>query len=271
MVKINFKKERTVYMPKRGENIRKRKDGRWEGRFICGYKKDGKAKYRSVYGTFYLETKRKLLQATEECKADSPSKSCGNTYFREVLFHWLRNRKTKLRIQTYNKYSTLIENHLAESIGAKKINKIDCTILNHFIEQKLREGRLDGQGSLSTNYTRTLVFIIRSAIDFATLQNYCHPIKGDIGKLPKEKLLLPIFTRGEQNQLENYIRKEMDSAKLGVLLSLNTGLRIGEAYVKQKLKNSEKNFFLYRFQNRTCEFSRCGFAFILPKSPMPPK
>jgi hypothetical protein len=41
-------------MPKRSENIRKRKDGRWEGRLIVGYKPDGKAKYQSVYEGSYL-------------------------------------------------------------------------------------------------------------------------------------------------------------------------------------------------------------------------
>lgn len=35
-------------MPKRGENIYKRKDGRWEGRYITGRKPDGKAAYRSI-------------------------------------------------------------------------------------------------------------------------------------------------------------------------------------------------------------------------------
>ena len=43
-------------MPKRGENIRKRKDGRWEGRYICGYDPVlGRSKYKSVYGKTYKE------------------------------------------------------------------------------------------------------------------------------------------------------------------------------------------------------------------------
>ena len=37
-------------MPKKGENIYKRKDGRWEGRYIRCYDTDGKAKYGYVYG-----------------------------------------------------------------------------------------------------------------------------------------------------------------------------------------------------------------------------
>ena len=41
-------------MPKRGENIRKRKDGRWEGRYIKCYSSDThRPKYASVYGKTY--------------------------------------------------------------------------------------------------------------------------------------------------------------------------------------------------------------------------
>ena len=47
-------------MARKGENIYKRKDGRWEGRFIVERKECGKARYQSVYGKTYLETKEKL-------------------------------------------------------------------------------------------------------------------------------------------------------------------------------------------------------------------
>ena len=47
-------------MPKTGENIYKRKDGRWEARFISGRKPDGCAKYTSVYARTYGAAKAKL-------------------------------------------------------------------------------------------------------------------------------------------------------------------------------------------------------------------
>jgi len=47
-------------MARKGDNIYKRKDKRWEGRYKCGHKKDGSPKYLSVYGTSYSECKKKL-------------------------------------------------------------------------------------------------------------------------------------------------------------------------------------------------------------------
>ena len=48
-------------MARKGENIYKRKDGRWEGRYGAGRLPDGRARYRSVYGKTYREVKEKLL------------------------------------------------------------------------------------------------------------------------------------------------------------------------------------------------------------------
>ncbi len=57
-------------MPRKGENIYKRKDGRWEGRYILFHDAEHKAKYAYVYGKTYSEVKRKL---TEEKGKDKKS------------------------------------------------------------------------------------------------------------------------------------------------------------------------------------------------------
>ena len=48
-------------MPRKGENIYKRKDGRWEARYIYAFKEDGSPRYRSIYAADYLI--RQVLQA----------------------------------------------------------------------------------------------------------------------------------------------------------------------------------------------------------------
>lgn len=48
-------------MPRKGENIYRRKDGRWEARYIHHYE-NGKAKYRYVYGATYKEAKQKRIE-----------------------------------------------------------------------------------------------------------------------------------------------------------------------------------------------------------------
>lgn len=58
-------------MPRRGENIRKRKDGRWEARFIKRYDSEGKAVYGSVYGKTYFEVKKKQTEILEKLSANA--------------------------------------------------------------------------------------------------------------------------------------------------------------------------------------------------------
>ena len=56
-------------MARRGENIRKRKDGRWEGRYIKGRKPDRTAAWGYVYGHSYTEVKKKMTMRKAEVRA----------------------------------------------------------------------------------------------------------------------------------------------------------------------------------------------------------
>ena len=75
-------------MSKRGENIYKRKDGRWEGRYIKERSADGKARYAYVYGKSYADAKQKLLdrRITQAQNIDcSPS----HTKYGDILRNWI--------------------------------------------------------------------------------------------------------------------------------------------------------------------------------------
>ena len=55
---MNYNLEKThggTKMPRKGENITKRKDGRWEARVIKGYDCNGKAQYHYIYGKSYSD------------------------------------------------------------------------------------------------------------------------------------------------------------------------------------------------------------------------
>ena len=54
-------------MARRGENIRKRKDGRWEGRYIKARTSEGKVQWGYVYGTVYAEVKQVLIRKKADC------------------------------------------------------------------------------------------------------------------------------------------------------------------------------------------------------------
>jgi hypothetical protein len=88
-----------MQMPKRGENIYKRKDGRWEARVIKGYNEQGKAQYAYFYGRTYKEAKDKVfstLPNINETTTELNESSC-KLLLNEVLDAWLIDKTTELK------------------------------------------------------------------------------------------------------------------------------------------------------------------------------
>lgn len=81
-------------MPRRGQNIYHRKDGRWEGSHYF----KGSCKYRSVYGHTCTEVKEKLRKLTKEDFV--PSRSC-NLRLSDIMGLWIENRKVNVKISSY--------------------------------------------------------------------------------------------------------------------------------------------------------------------------
>ena len=85
-------------------NLRKRKDGRWEGRYTAGHDPEtGKAIYRNVLGRTQAETRAKLKQAIEEAKQVDPVKAKQYTVgeWMDVWFeHWVNSLPWTYRSST---------------------------------------------------------------------------------------------------------------------------------------------------------------------------
>lgn len=212
-------------MPRRGENIRKRKDNRWEGRYIKSRSSTGKAIYGSVYGKTYSIVKEKLKSISTEEKELSKG---DNFTFREALLLWLDSNKIKQKIQTYNKYLQLIETQIIPELGDIKLSQINYCMINQFIAEKSSNGRLDKTGGLSASYIQTMCFIIDSAIKFCVDSGFCAPVYGKITRPQKQRKEIKVLSFEEQKILEHSLLSDINENKVGMLISLYAGLRIGE-------------------------------------------
>lgn len=215
-----------IHMSKRGDNIRKRKDGRWEGRYKKGRKPDGSIQYGSIYGKSYREVKSRLSEIAKT-PLFTPSSPKEKT-FSDVLELWMENSQIRLKGGTINKYRNMIDTHIAPELGNVKISAVSSTLINNYLRQKLQNGRLDNKGGLSPSYVRSIMLIINAAIKFAVAEQLCPPLKTPILKPSNSKTEITVLSVEEQKKLENYLCCELDSTKAGVFISLHTGLRIGE-------------------------------------------
>ena len=189
-------------------NLRKRKDGRWEGRYTAGHDPEtGKAIYRNVLGRTQTEARAKLKQAIEEAKIVDQTKVKKYTVG-EWMDIWFENyAKVKVRPSSHQTYRGYIDNHIkprVERIESKKQSK-----------------------GLSPKTVRNLHQIIASAMKLAKEQKLIATDPTDGCALPKvehkEMKTLPV------EQLASFLREAKDSGVFELYyVELATGLRRGE-------------------------------------------
>jgi len=212
-------------MPRKGENIRKRKDGLWEGRYPSGVASDGRRKYASVYARSYTEVKERLLAAKVQPKQEKPS---GKKLYKDVLKEWLDVQALIVKASTYVKFRNLIANHITPALGKLPLEQITTAHITRFMQGKAEHGRLDGHGGLSNSSLQVLMLIVKSSLEYAARERYILPMAFTL-KCPEVKREpAKALTVKEQALLELLLRSDLDISKLGVLLCLYTGLRIGE-------------------------------------------
>ena len=207
-------------LPKTGENIYKRKDGRWEARFISGRKPDGCAKYTSVYARTYAAAKAKL-EDRKRMIVSRPAGSCRLTV--KELFVWYLSQ-AEIKPSTRARYVFLIEHHILPELGSIFVVSLTAKQLSDFLSQKRQSGRLHG-GGLSAKSVRDIGVLIKAALRFVSAEYhfYCDALNT---KLPKTKQReIEPFSAWELDQLRKGLSPSPNHKDAGILLSANGGLR----------------------------------------------
>lgn len=211
-------------MPRRGENIYKRKDGRWEGRYIADRKPDGKAVYRSIYGTSYAQVRERLVAKRQETHKRQIG-SCKLTV-NELLALW-QAENSQIKATSRERYRALIELHIQPELGARKVRELNEEVLDAFVRKKLKSGRLDGRGGLAPKTVRDICIVMKSALKLAK-RKYRYSGDGGINAPAIRQKQVEVFSQLESQRITAAVLKKLDRSSLGYLLCLETGLRLGE-------------------------------------------
>lgn len=210
-------------MSRRGENIYKRKDNRWEGRYKKGHDSQGKTRFGYVYAKTYREAREKLNLCKQEAITNStPSKK----RFGDFCDEWLVLSRSRVKESTYVKYHTMVTNHIKPKLGRLFPNHLNTVGIEGFSHDLLMEG-------LSVKTVRDILTVLRSVLKYCRRQ--LGPSFPDIEIVyPKDrKKEMRVLTLEEQTKLIQYLLHEMDAVKFGALLALLTGMRIGEVCALQ--------------------------------------
>lgn len=215
-------------MPKKGENIRKRADGRWEGRYKVDTLPNGKTKYRSVYGKTYKEVKSKMYFCASQSYFSDKEKTSQKILIRDIIDTWINTNKSTHKGATEIRYEYLIKKHIIPELGDVPLSSVTSSMLTSFMNRKLEQGSLNGKEALSPAYVRSIMSVTLSILQFAVNEGLCQPLNINLQKPSTDKRELEVLSVFDQNRLESALLNNINETKLGILISLNTGLRIGE-------------------------------------------
>ncbi len=233
-------------MPRRGENIRKRKDGRWEGRYIKGYdSKSQKAKYASVYGKTYSETKQKLNEARYKSSIGITYIDTKNKLFGEVITNWFNSKKMNLKPSSSIKYQNLIESHILPELGHRKMRELNYDLFYTFLNEQRKSGNKKNGGTLSTSTLQTMLYILNATIKYAASHNMITCFSIRLTGSGKDAAPIKILGQHEEDALDIFLSAHISRRNLGILLSLYCGLRIGEVCALQWADIDTTNATLY--------------------------
>lgn len=213
-------------MPRKGENIFKRKDGRWEARYIHHYE-NGVAKYRYVYGATYMEAKRKRVedQRKFEVKKKESESVCCN--FETLSAEWLKSIEHTVKESTYARYARIVSRYLCPKLSDNPNILLTATTINELVTHFLTEGGYRGK-PLSPKTTSDIICVFNLIAKYGNKKGLCHIDIANIKHPKSGKKPIKIFDHSSLKSLEKILLSFNEPLCLGILFALFSGVRIGE-------------------------------------------
>ncbi len=215
-------------MPRRGENIYKRKDGRWEGRYIKSHNENG-AVYGYVYASTYNEVRKKQAFAMQHKGTDLKKTFShkGKNSFKSYSASWLQSIKAQVKKSTLVKYENILWTYLLPEFGMRCISTITPEEITQYSTRLLSSGGQKGNG-LSGKTVSDILVVLKKVLAYASENGGYPKIEVRTENVRKNQKNMRILSLEEQKKLTNYLQGHPSLVNTGILICLYTGIRIGE-------------------------------------------
>lgn len=256
-------------MPKKGENIYKRKDGRWEGRYIKSRTESGKIIYGYVYARNYRETKEKQKAKMVSCNSQTTNKN--EHTFSWLASEWFESIKLNTKTSTQNKYHNMLTNYILPEYGDQAFDAITYDFIESHCKFLLEAGGKKGNG-LSPKTVSDVLAIIRNISKFAIRKGIYVACDANAVQIRQDIKPMRVLNKAEQSQLCEYILKKPEACNIGILVCMFTGLRIGEicALRWEDISFSDQSIYIHhtlqRIQTHQGHGAKTEVVVTTPKS-----
>ena len=166
--------------------------------------------------------------------------------YKDWLWYWMQKKKDYIKESTYSNYSNIISYHIIPELGNIKLSNLNNKLIQEYLINKYKTGRLDGNGGLSYKTIRDIIAVVKSSLKYAIKEEMINNINLDF-TYPKigNKDKIYIMSKKDQERLITYIKQNENTRNLGILLSLYSGIRIGELCALQWKDIDFKNNILH--------------------------
>lgn len=149
--------------------------------------------------------------------------------YKDWIYTWLLEKKDYIKESTYANYSNNIFNHIIPKLGNYYLNELNHRIIQDFLLELSKNGRKDNNGGLAEKTIKDITIIIKGSIKKGINEDKIKHIELTFNypKDNKENKLY-VLTKREQNKITNYVLENINSRNIGLLISLYSGIRIGE-------------------------------------------
>ena len=211
--------------------VRKREDGRWEGRIVVGHKENGDSIFRYIYADNQKELTAKLRQNIDAYQGVDLTEDCRMT-LAEWLDRWLEQMALTLRPSTLEQHRGNFDRHVKPYLGQKKLTQLTAADLRELYRTLLERGRIgprrDSGPSLSPTTVRGIHAALHQALRAAVDQGLMPGNPAEQAEPPKiaHKALCIL----SQEQMEIFLAAtDRDPVWRDFFYTeLTTGLRLGE-------------------------------------------
>lgn len=211
-------------MPRQGENIYLRKDGRWEGKYIKG-RAGGGIQYGYLSGKSYEEVLRKKQEKLRELERKDIRGASGAPLLSDVSGRWLESRRGILKETTVGKYGFILKKYILPEYGGRRLDGLSGDEVRMWLEGLAGAG---GQEGLSAKSANGVASVLRLIFQYARMyEGIPAPEIGGF-HLKQQKKQIEILSHSEQGRLEEYLVEHMAPSSLGIMTCLYTGIRLGE-------------------------------------------
>ena len=169
-------------MARRGENIHKRKDGRWEGRYIKARTPEGNIQWGYIYGTAYAEVKRVLIQKKAEAGFYNLKRT--DLTFEALAEVWLHSLRNSIKESTYAHYSYTLHKYLLPVLSEVPVASLEESFLEQAMQQIIAPADA-AHKPLGSSSARECLSMLRRICKYAAHLRLIRPMELEVA-LPKE-------------------------------------------------------------------------------------